>query len=127
MTAHDPFRLQRSTFSTQSAQSEPPVPLLSTNGSRDISGELVIAGSGGPGSPNRKPTALLESAISGGRSAQTTAHQFIQMQGGLPNLVEGEVIGASGRFSSLSSHNRAPILIDRIFSVCFWIDGREQT
>jgi hypothetical protein len=31
------------------------------------------------------------------------------------------------RFSSSSSRNITPIVNDRIFSVCFWIDGREQT
>jgi glc operon protein GlcG len=54
----------------------------------------------------RKPTELLEFAINGGRYAQTTARQFIQMKGGLPILVEGEVVGAIGVSADTPAHDQ---------------------
>jgi glc operon protein GlcG len=44
----------------------------------------------------RKPTQALEEAINQGRYAAITARGFIEMQGGLPVVVDGEVIGAIG-------------------------------
>jgi glc operon protein GlcG len=41
----------------------------------------------------KKPTQALEDAINHGRYAAITARGFIEMQGGLPVVVEGEVIG----------------------------------
>jgi glc operon protein GlcG len=40
-----------------------------------------------------KPTQALEDAINHGRYAAITARGFIEMQGGLPVVVDGEVIG----------------------------------
>jgi glc operon protein GlcG len=44
----------------------------------------------------KKPTQALEEAINHGRYAATTAPGFIEMQGGLPVVVDGEVIGGVG-------------------------------
>ena len=44
----------------------------------------------------KKPTQALEDAINHGRYAAITARGFIEMQGGLPVVVDGEVIGAIG-------------------------------
>jgi glc operon protein GlcG len=43
-----------------------------------------------------KPTQALEQAIDQGRYAAITARGFIEMQGGLPVVVDGEVIGGIG-------------------------------
>jgi glc operon protein GlcG len=44
----------------------------------------------------KKPTQALEEVINHGRYAAITARGFIEMQGGLPVVVEGEVIGGIG-------------------------------
>ncbi|HWZ67391.1 MAG TPA: heme-binding protein [Stellaceae bacterium] len=44
----------------------------------------------------KKPTQELEDAINHGRYAAITARGFIEMQGGLPVVVDGEVIGGIG-------------------------------
>ena len=44
----------------------------------------------------KKPTRALEDAINHGRYAAITARGFIEMQGGLPVVVDGEVIGGIG-------------------------------
>jgi glc operon protein GlcG len=44
----------------------------------------------------KKPTQALEDAINHGRYAAITARGFVEMQGGLPVVVDGEVIGGIG-------------------------------
>jgi glc operon protein GlcG len=44
----------------------------------------------------RKSSGLLEHAIDTGRTAQVTAPGFVQMQGGEPLIVDGQVVGAIG-------------------------------
>jgi glc operon protein GlcG len=44
----------------------------------------------------KKPSQALEDAINHGRIAAVTAHDFIEMQGGLPAVVDGQVIGGIG-------------------------------
>jgi glc operon protein GlcG len=44
----------------------------------------------------KKPSEELEKAINGGRYAAITARGFIEMQGGLPVMIDGEVVGAIG-------------------------------
>ena len=44
----------------------------------------------------KKPTQALEEAINQGRYVAITARGFIEMQGGLPVIVDGEVIGSIG-------------------------------
>ena len=44
----------------------------------------------------KKPSQQLEEAINHGRYAAITARGFVEMQGGLPVVVDGEVVGAIG-------------------------------
>ena len=44
----------------------------------------------------KKPSQALEDAINHGRTAAVTARGFIEMQGGLPIMVDGQVIGGIG-------------------------------
>jgi hypothetical protein len=44
----------------------------------------------------KKPSQAFEDAINHGRLAAVTAQGFTEMQGGLPIVVDGEVIGARG-------------------------------
>jgi glc operon protein GlcG len=44
----------------------------------------------------KKPTQALEEAINHGRYAAITARGFVEMQGGLPVVVDGEIIGGIG-------------------------------
>ena len=44
----------------------------------------------------KKPTQDLEDTINHGRYAAITARGFIEMQGGIPVVVDGEVVGAIG-------------------------------
>jgi glc operon protein GlcG len=44
----------------------------------------------------KKPSQALEDAINHGRVAAVTAQGFIEMAGGLPIIVDGEVMGAIG-------------------------------
>src|ERR1700694_3567134 len=44
----------------------------------------------------KKPSQALEDAINHGRVAAVTAQGFVEMQGGLRIVVDGEVIGALG-------------------------------
>ncbi|MBV8186768.1 MAG: heme-binding protein [Alphaproteobacteria bacterium] len=53
----------------------------------------------------KKPTQDLEDAINHGRIAATTARGFIEMQGGLPVVVDGEVIGAIGVSADTKEHD----------------------
>jgi glc operon protein GlcG len=67
-----------------------------THGScRDASVELA-AGKARSAALFKKPTQALEEAINHGRYAAITARGFIEMQGGLPVVVDGEVIGGIG-------------------------------
>jgi glc operon protein GlcG len=53
----------------------------------------------------KKPSQDLEDAINNGRIAATTARGFIEMQGALPVIVEGEVIGAIGVSADTKEHD----------------------
>jgi glc operon protein GlcG len=53
----------------------------------------------------KKPSQALEDAINNGRIAATTALGFVEMQGGLPVIVDGEVIGAIGVSGDIKEHD----------------------
>jgi glc operon protein GlcG len=53
----------------------------------------------------KKPSQALEDAINHGRVAAVTAHGFIEMEGGLPIVVDGEVIGAIGASFDTPEHD----------------------
>lgn len=53
----------------------------------------------------KKPSAALEDAINHGRTAAVTARDFIEMQGGLPIVIEGQVIGGIGASFDTPEHD----------------------
>src|ERR1700733_2449704 len=53
----------------------------------------------------KKPSQALEDAINHGRVAAVTAGGFIEMQGALPIVVDGELIGAVGASFDTSEHD----------------------
>ena len=53
----------------------------------------------------KKPTAALEDAINQGRVAAVTARGFIEMKGGLPIVVDGQVIGGIGASFDTPDHD----------------------
>jgi glc operon protein GlcG len=53
----------------------------------------------------KKPSQAQEEAINHGRIAAVTAQGFIEMQGGLPIVVDGEVIGAVGASFDTPEHD----------------------
>jgi glc operon protein GlcG len=53
----------------------------------------------------KKPSQALEDSINHGRTAAVSAHDFIQMQGGLPIIVDGQVIGGIGASFDTPEHD----------------------
>jgi glc operon protein GlcG len=53
----------------------------------------------------KKPSQALEDAIAHGRIALVTARDFIEMQGGLPIVVDGQVIGGIGASFDTPEHD----------------------
>ena len=53
----------------------------------------------------KKPSQVLEEAVNHGRIAAVTARGFTEMQGGLPIVVDGEVIGAVGASFDTPEHD----------------------
>jgi glc operon protein GlcG len=53
----------------------------------------------------KKPSEALEDAINHGRIAAVTARGFIEMKGGLPIVVDGEVIGGFGASFDTPEHD----------------------
>jgi glc operon protein GlcG len=53
----------------------------------------------------KKPSQALEDAINHGRFAAVTAHGYIEMQGGLPIVVDGQVIGGIGASFDTPEHD----------------------
>ena len=55
----------------------------------------------------KKPSEALEQAINHGRIAAVTARDFIEMHGGLPIVVDGQVIGGIGASFDTPEHDIA--------------------
>lgn len=53
----------------------------------------------------KKPSQALEDVINHGRIAAVTARDFIEMQGGLPIVVDGQVIGGIGASFDTPEHD----------------------
>jgi glc operon protein GlcG len=53
----------------------------------------------------KKPSEALEDAINHGRTAAVTARDFVEMQGGLPIVVDGQVIGGIGASFDTPAHD----------------------
>jgi glc operon protein GlcG len=60
---------------------------------------------GSNGGVVRKPSQAREDSINQGRFATVTAHGFTEMQGGLPIVVDGEVISAIGASFDTPQHD----------------------
>src|ERR1700692_295094 len=68
----------------------------------------------------KKPSQALEDAINHGRIAALTAHGFIEMQGGLPIIVDGQVIGGIGASFDTPEHDVQVAKRDWPRSVSSW-------
>jgi glc operon protein GlcG len=53
----------------------------------------------------KKPSEALEDSINHGRIAAVTARDFIEMQGGLPIVADGKVIGGIGASFDTAEHD----------------------
>jgi glc operon protein GlcG len=53
----------------------------------------------------KKPSQALEEAINHGRIAAVTARDFIEMRGGFPIVVDGQVIGGIGASFDTPEHD----------------------
>jgi glc operon protein GlcG len=53
----------------------------------------------------KKPTEVLENAINQGRFAAVTARDFTEMEGGLPIVVDGQVVGGIGASFDTPDHD----------------------
>jgi uncharacterized protein GlcG (DUF336 family) len=53
----------------------------------------------------KKPSQALEDAISNGRIAAVTARDIIEMHGGLPIIIDGQVIGGIGASFDTRDHD----------------------
>jgi glc operon protein GlcG len=53
----------------------------------------------------KKPSQALEDTINHGRMAAVTARDFIEMQGGLPIVIDGQVIGGIGASFDTPDHD----------------------
>lgn len=53
----------------------------------------------------KKPSQALEDSINHGRIAAVTARDFVEMQGGLPIVVDGQVIGGIGASFDTPEHD----------------------
>lgn len=54
-----------------------------------------------------RPSGDLENAINGPRAAAATAGGFVMMKGGLPLIVDGQVVGAIGVSADTPDHDQA--------------------
>ncbi|MDB6454841.1 heme-binding protein [Falsirhodobacter sp. 20TX0035] len=54
-----------------------------------------------------RPSGDLETAINGSRAAAATAGGFVMMKGGLPLIVDGQVVGAIGVSADTPDHDQA--------------------
>lgn len=53
----------------------------------------------------RHPTKTLEETINGGRMAQLTVPDMVQMEGGLPIIADGQLVGAIGVSGETKEHD----------------------
>jgi glc operon protein GlcG len=54
----------------------------------------------------KKPSEALEDSINHGRIAAVTARDFVEMKGGLPIIVDGQVIGGIGASFDTPEHDK---------------------
>jgi|SRR3954454_17751876 uncharacterized protein GlcG (DUF336 family) len=59
----------------------------------------------------KRPTKFFEDVINKGRTAMTTLHDFTPLQGGIPIIVEGQIIGAVGVSGAASAEQDEQLAI----------------
>jgi len=59
----------------------------------------------------KKPTKFFEDVINKGRTAMTSLHDFTPLQGGLPIIVDGQIIGAVGVSGAASAQQDEELAI----------------
>jgi glc operon protein GlcG len=82
-----------------------PILLLRMDNAAYVSSVELAPGKARTAALFKKPSAALEDAINHGRTAAVTARDFIEMQGGLPIVVDGQVIGGIGASFDTPEHD----------------------
>lgn len=70
-----------------------------------LAGLSLAAGKARSAAFFRHPTKMLEDTINGGRTAQLTVPDMVQMEGGLPIIADGQVVGAIGVSGETKEHD----------------------
>ena len=82
-----------------------PILLLRMDNAAYVSSVELAPGKARTAALFKKPSAALEDAINHGRTAAVTARDFIEMQGGLPIVIDGQVIGGIGASFDTPEHD----------------------
>jgi glc operon protein GlcG len=82
-----------------------PILLLRMDNAAYVSSVELAPGKARTAALFKKPSEALENAINHGRTAAVTAHDFIEMQGGLPIVIDGQVIGGIGASFDTPEHD----------------------
>jgi glc operon protein GlcG len=79
--------------------------LLRMDNAAYVASVELAPGKAGTAALFKKPSQALEDAINHGRIAAVTAPGFVEMQGGLPIVVDGQVIGGIGAGFDTPEHD----------------------
>src|SRR5215468_3805456 len=82
-----------------------PIRLLRMDNAAYIASVELAPGKARTAALFKKPSQALEDAINHGRIAAVTAHGYIEMQGGLPIVIDGQVIGGIGASFDTPDHD----------------------
>jgi glc operon protein GlcG len=82
-----------------------PILLLRMDNSAYLASVELAPGKARTAALFKKPSKDLEDAINHGRTAAVTAGDFVEMQGGLPIVVEGQVVGGIGASFDTPAHD----------------------
>jgi glc operon protein GlcG len=82
-----------------------PILLLRMDNSAYLASVELAPGKARTAALFKKPSQDLEDAINHGRTAAVTAGDFVEMQGGLPIVVEGQVVGGIGASFDTPAHD----------------------
>ena len=84
-----------------------PILVLRMDNSAYIASAELAPGKARTAALFKKPTQALEETINHGRFAAVTARDFLEMQGGLPIVIDGQVIGGIGASFDTPEHDIA--------------------
>jgi glc operon protein GlcG len=82
-----------------------PILLLRMDNSAYLASVELAPGKARTAALFKKPSEDLEDAINHGRIAAVTARDFVEMQGGLPIVVDGQVVGGIGASFDTPAHD----------------------